>query len=102
MLPNAQPKPASRAGERKARRRGEEVRWLMVCALVRARDRHRCRHCNSTFMVDPHHIKFRSAGGEDSTDNVALLCRPCHDDIHGYRLAVSGNANKSLKFERLG
>jgi 5-methylcytosine-specific restriction endonuclease McrA len=95
------PKPASRAAEKKVRNRVADLRWLAVCSLVRVRDHYRCRHCQSTFMVEAHHIKFRSAGGEDSTENVALLCRPCHRDIHGYRLAVSGNADKNLRFEVL-
>jgi len=52
-------------------------------------------------MVEAHHIRFRSMGGEDTTENVALLCKPCHSEIHAYRLAVSGNADKNLRFEVL-
>jgi len=101
VLPNACPKQPSRAAEKKQRRRVADVRWLAVCALVRARDRYKCRHCGSTFMVEAHHIRFRSMGGEDTTENVALLCKPCHSEIHAYRLAVSGNADKNLRFEVL-
>jgi 5-methylcytosine-specific restriction endonuclease McrA len=48
-----------------------------------------------------HHVRFRSRGGVDSTANCACLCRMCHAEIHAYRLAVSGDANGKLKFERL-
>lgn len=95
------PKPPSRAAEKKAERRVSDRRWQLVRAVVLARDHFRCRHCQSPFMVDAHHIKFRSAGGKDIPSNLAALCRPCHDEIHAYRLAVSGDANESLWFEVL-
>jgi hypothetical protein len=101
VLPNAFPKPKSRAAEKKTRNRALDVRWHYVCALVRARDRHQCRHCHSRENVDAHHIRFRSTGGEDTTENVCCLCRVCHAEIHAYRLAVSGNADKNLRFEVL-
>jgi 5-methylcytosine-specific restriction endonuclease McrA len=33
-------------------------------------------------------VKFASAGGTDTLDNLIALCRKCHDDIHGGRLKV--------------
>lgn len=30
-------------------------------------------------MLDPHHIAFRSAGGEDIPENIITLCRSHHN-----------------------
>lgn len=30
-----------------------------------------------------HHKTFRSHGGGDVRENLAWLCRPCHDEAHG-------------------
>ena len=32
--------------------------------------------------IDPHHIKRRSQGGEDTIDNLISLCRAHHDWVH--------------------
>ena len=92
------PKPQSRAADRKATKREAEKHRQMVYSLVRVRDKFRCRCCKSADMVDVHHIKFRSVGGDESTKNLALLCRICHASIHAYRLSVSGDANSTLTF----
>ena len=31
---------------------------------------------------DPHHLKTRGAGGDDSDDNLIALCRVHHVEIH--------------------
>jgi hypothetical protein len=64
-------------------------------ASVYARDRYRCRSpvC-SRADVTPHHLKFRSAGGDDTDENVASLCVWCHlDGIHGGRLSATPPAS---------
>jgi len=84
---------------------------FLCCALVEAwqhtfgstekyggiygRDRYRCTSpvCGRR-DVTPHHLKFRSAGGDDSPDNVASLCVWCHlEGIHGGRLRASPPAS---------
>lgn len=96
------PKPQSRAADRKATKREAEKHRQMVYSLVRVRDRFRCRSCRTTHGVEVHHIKFRSLGGSNTTENLALLCASCHAEVHAYRLAIDGNANGTLKFTRLG
>ena len=59
-----------------------------VSRAVYQRDNWHCRHCNNSNGLDPHHVKFASAGGTDTLDNLIALCRKCHDDIHGGRLKV--------------
>lgn len=43
------------------------------------RDRHRCQSpCCGRRDVTPHHLGFRSHGGDDSDENVTSLCTWCH------------------------
>jgi 5-methylcytosine-specific restriction endonuclease McrA len=50
------------------------------------RKQHQC--CDICFkwfkynMLDMHHRKLRSQGGDDSEENCILVCRGCHNDIH--------------------
>jgi hypothetical protein len=64
-------------------------------APIYARDRYRCRSPVCSRMdVTPHHLKFRSAGGDDTDENVASLCVWCHlDGIHGGRLSATPPAS---------
>ena len=94
-------KPISRAAEKQQRHRDKERVWQQLRRLVLHRDKHTCRACGFREGVDVHHIKMRSAGGDDSTANCAALCRVCHAEIHAYRLFLVGkDANKSLRVER--
>ena len=44
--------------------------------------------------LTPHHVVFRSAGGDDRDENVTSLCTWCHlDGVHGGRLAVTAPAD---------
>ena len=46
------------------------------------RDRGHCRICGKYTKAQPHHIKPRSQGGEDTMENLILLCHDCHYQIH--------------------
>src|SRR3982751_360659 len=64
-------------------------------AEVYARDLFRCTSpvC-SRRDVTPHHLLFRSAGGDDSDENLATLCVCCHlEGVHGGRLTVEPPAS---------
>jgi HNH endonuclease len=74
--------------------------------LMYRRDRWHCRCCNATGALTPHHIVFKSQGGDDSLSNLITLCLACHSDIHEGRLgilvpegmvATAGN----IKFKRM-
>jgi adenylate kinase len=91
---------ASRAAERQDKKRQKDAELRRVKRLVRARDKSRCRACNSRDSIEVHHVKFRSAGGVHSTKNCACLCAICHADLHAYRLTISGNADSKLTIER--
>ena len=56
---------------------------------------------NPFTVADPHHIKWRSAGGLDVLENIVTISREEHDMIHmrgnyKFRIEVEGNANKTL------
>jgi 5-methylcytosine-specific restriction protein A len=94
-------KPRSRAAEKKQQDRDKERDWLRLRKDVLARDQYRCRCCGTADKVDVHHIRFRSAGGDDTMQNCAALCRICHLELHAYRLYVEGSdAQKRLQFVR--
>jgi 5-methylcytosine-specific restriction endonuclease McrA len=98
-------KPRSRAAEKKQQDKADLKAWLALRKAVLLRDGYRCRCCGTSGgtlrKVDVHHIRFRSAGGEDSMQNCAALCRICHLELHAYRLYVEGdNAQKRLQFVR--
>ena len=52
------------------------------------RDRWRCRSCNDSHNLTPHHIKFQSQGGGDDLDNLITLCIACHNKVHDGKLDI--------------
>ena len=42
-----------------------------------------CERCEARPGVQLHHKIFRSQRGDDTRDNLAWLCGPCHDSAHG-------------------
>jgi len=52
--------------------------------MVLTRDRHKCRTpgCNHTKFLEVHHIKPRTAGGNNRTENLITLCSACHRFWH--------------------
>jgi len=70
---------------------GSEVAY----ADLYARERYRCSSpvCSSRNQT-PHHIRFRSRGGDDSPENLTAPFDCCHlDGIHGGTIRVSGPAS---------
>lgn len=62
-------------------KRGSRALALLK-ASVTERDRY-CRVCQRRFPLDPpHHIAYKSRGGEDTEENLILLCRICHSMVH--------------------
>lgn len=66
-----------------------------VYERVRERDQHRCqypvfidkrgdtwRKCGQSFRTEAHHRRIRSQGGEDSEENLILLCPEHHTWCH--------------------
>ena len=59
-----------------------------VRTTVYERDNYHCRSCNRTQGLHPHHIKYVSAGGEDTLENLVTVCWVCHRAIHDGFLSV--------------
>lgn len=104
------PKPKSRAEAKRETKWDEEQARRLVYRAVSTRDGYKCRVCRRRCDPDAsdmlakghhHHLIFRSKGGQDTTDNLALLCAQCHADVHAYRLKLEGNPDVALEFYRL-
>ena len=66
-----------------------------VYARVRERDQHRCqyptfidkrgdtwRKCGASHHTEAHHRQIRGQGGQDTEENLILLCKKHHDWCH--------------------
>jgi hypothetical protein len=64
-------------------------------AHIYQRDRYRCQSpCCGRRDVTPHHLRFRSHGGDDSDENVTSLCTWCHlEGIHGGQISATPPAS---------
>ena len=56
------------------------------------RDGWRCQQCGCSKNLDVHHMRRRSALGDDAETNLITLCRECHQILHGSasRLPTTG------------
>lgn len=90
-----------RSGEKRTAAKAKLKAWRALVTYVMARDGHKCRSCKGGLKLDPHHIIWKSAGGQDTKENVAAICRWCHDEIHLHRLSVTGNAEGRLRIRGL-
>ncbi|BAM46325.1 hypothetical protein AXY_01930 [Amphibacillus xylanus NBRC 15112] len=66
------------------RKRTKNKNFSMAVKLaIFERDRYRCVKCGS-HLIDsvPHHITYKSQGGQGTKRNGATTCRRCHDWAH--------------------
>lgn len=65
--------------------------WAETRTEVFKRDDYTCQRCGHQSgphagdegrTLHPHHIQHRADGGDDSLENLATLCRPCHATMH--------------------
>jgi RRXRR protein/HNH endonuclease len=71
-------------------------------AYVLNRDRYTCQHCagkSNDKLLHVHHIVFRRNLGSDEQENLVVLCKTCHDDLHDgkFALKLSGKKKGKLK-----
>ena len=60
-------------------------------------DRPICEYCGKYWIVDIHHILFRSKNGKDNIENLIGLCRYCHNKAHSSK--EFNNLLKQMKDE---
>jgi 5-methylcytosine-specific restriction endonuclease McrA len=85
-----------------------EEEYAALCKDILQRDHWKCRSCGSRNNLHCHHIIFRSQGGEDTMENILVLCSACHDGVHKdvkdgqYALVIvlPANANAEVQFIR--
>ena len=60
--------------------------------LVYDRDGGKCFICGKYIErgTPPHHIKYRSQGGEDVMENLVMLCNECHRKVHDGKIKLKG------------
>jgi len=64
---------------------------------VYARDNNRCRLCawhsgdwdsSDPRILELHHFVEHNRGGENTADNLLVLCSKCHDEVHAGRVSI--------------
>ena len=63
--------------------------YRKLAQAVLKRDGNRCQHCGCHTNSPPHHVKYRSQGGDDSESNLKTLCVRCHRGVHDGKLKLS-------------
>lgn len=71
-------------------------------AYVLDRDNHTCQNCkgkSKDSQLEVHHIIFRCRQGSDNGENLIVLCKVCHDAVHGgnIKLKLNGKKKSQLK-----
>lgn len=72
-----------KSGKRRARRDRLNDAWFLLKWVVAFRTNERCVYCTKKLPVrlwTIDHIKPKSAGGDDSLDNLVLACTECNSD----------------------
>lgn len=44
---------------------------------------HVCKYCPSEINLTVHHVIEKQNGGSSNIKNLELICRGCHDILHG-------------------
>ena len=77
--------------QKRHRIRAASVPYARLRKEILARDNWRCQVCGRLKNLDVHHLRRRSALGEDLETNLITLCRECHQMLHGS--APTGNSS---------
>lgn len=97
-------KPTPRVLLKRVVKREKERQLRQARAFVRERDGGKCRCCGKR-GAEVHHLLYRSMGGDHDPNNLALLCKTCHEDIHAHLIEVrfgGRNLARTVKFKRIG
>jgi 5-methylcytosine-specific restriction endonuclease McrA len=76
--------------KKKPRTRMARKPYALLREEILARDDWRCQVCGRLKNLDVHHLRRRSALGDDVEANLITLCRECHQTLHGSDLSGIG------------
>jgi 5-methylcytosine-specific restriction endonuclease McrA len=68
--------------QRKTRLRLNSDSYRKLRTDVLERDGWRCQNCGTSERLQVHHIRSRSALGDDAAENLITLCADCHRQSH--------------------
>lgn len=51
-------------------------------ALAKIREGYKCEICGSDLDIHGHHMLDFAFGGEATSDNILVVCKKCHDQVH--------------------
>ncbi len=73
----------------------ESPKWEDLNCAARARANNQCEFCGDLGHA-VHHIKYPKVFSHDCLDNLVLVCRRCHDLLHGIRRSERGLPLKAI------
>jgi len=56
----------------------------------------KCMKCRTKNNLTEHHIVFQAYGGDNSKDNIGILCKKCHKEFHN-SIPPKSNSKAYLK-----
>ena len=64
----------------------KDDRWLAFCDEFKKRHGEQCYYCDSNKSVQVHHLGYKPncLPWEYTDDELMLLCRECHDELHRF------------------
>jgi 5-methylcytosine-specific restriction endonuclease McrA len=68
--------------QRKSRLRLNPDSYRRLRTDVLERDGWKCQNCGTSERLQVHHIRSRSALGDDAAENLITLCADCHRQSH--------------------
>ena len=70
------------ASHKRSRIRKAPSVYAMLRREILERDGWRCQKCGCSKNLDVHHVRRRSALGDDEEINLITFCRKCHQIVH--------------------
>jgi 5-methylcytosine-specific restriction endonuclease McrA len=77
------------APQKRPRNRTEPKIYATLRREILERDDWRCQQCGCSKNLDVHHMRRRSALGDDRESNLITLCRECHQSLHTFARRVT-------------
>jgi len=69
--------------------------WVYFSSKIK-KERKKCQKCGTDKKLNVHHLTYVNRGSEKDED-VLVLCRFCHKDIHGIKIEKKVKFNKFKK-----